>query len=108
MFAAGSAAVLLAVQEQPVAQFVAMAASGFDGGDYFMPLIGVVDGLQGGGHIVLGIYRQYKGEDDAVSFLTGHVIHPVSGYTGEAERVKEGGDPSPLEEDRHPQCGIAD
>jgi hypothetical protein len=29
--------------------------------------------------VILGVHSQNESEDDAVSFLTGHVIHPVSG-----------------------------
>jgi hypothetical protein len=74
----GSAAVLFAMQQKAVAQFVAVAPAGFHGGHYLMALIGVQIRFQAGHDVILSVYGQYEGQNNAISFLTGHVVHPVS------------------------------
>jgi hypothetical protein len=66
------------MQQQAVAQFVAMTPAGFHGSQSAVPFIGVQGCFQAGRDIVLGIYGQNEGENDAISFLTGHEFHPVS------------------------------
>jgi hypothetical protein len=97
------------MQQEAVAEFVTVAPAGFDGGEHPVPFGAIHRVFQAGRLIILGVYRQNKSEDDVVSFLTRHVIHPVSKaqaifYPRSMERVKGGGDPSPMEEDRHPQA----
>jgi hypothetical protein len=71
--------VILAMQKQTVAQFMAVAPARFRGSDCPVALVIVHYRFQAGHHIILGVHCQNKSEDDAISFLTGHVIHPVSG-----------------------------
>src|ERR1035438_8323761 len=109
--AANSAAVLLAVQQEEVAEFVAIALGDFHGALHAVAL-GVIHGaFQAGGGVILRVHREGESQDDAISFLTGHVVHPISCTRRSSPRltarVKEGGDPSPLEEERHPKSGIA-
>jgi hypothetical protein len=74
----GLAAVLFAMQQKAVAQFMAVAPAGLHGGQYAMPFIGIYRGFQAGGNVILCIYGQNEGQNDAISFLTGHVFHPDS------------------------------
>jgi hypothetical protein len=72
MFEAASAAVLLAMENQEVAKFVAMAAAGLHRAHHAAALSFVHGAFQAGGDVVLLIDGKREGEDDAVSFLTGH------------------------------------
>jgi len=74
-----SAAVLFAMQQEPLAKFVAVAAAGFHGGQHLVAFVIVYRGFQVGCHIILGVNGQNESEDDAISLLTRHVVHPVSG-----------------------------
>src|ERR1022692_4567759 len=93
MFYANSASVPFAMQQEAIAEFVAVAPAGFHGGEHPVAFDALHHAFQAGRLVILGVYRQNKSEDDAISFLTGHVIHPVSRlrrsfYPRSMERVK--------------------
>jgi len=65
--------------DQQVTQFVAMTPAGLHSAQHEDALFLVGGGFQAGCNIVLLVYRQREGEDDAISFLTGHLFHPIPG-----------------------------
>jgi hypothetical protein len=58
--------------EKAVAQLLAVVPAGFRGCLYLMAFAIARRRLQAGHYVILGIDRQNEGEDDAISFLTGH------------------------------------
>jgi hypothetical protein len=82
-----SAAVLLAVEQEEVAKLVAIASAGLHGTLHAVTLRIVRGPFQAGRRIILLVYRQGEREDDAISFLTGHLIHPVLGIQAIFTRV---------------------
>src|ERR1035438_5646497 len=78
MFARVSAAVLFAMQQEALAECVAVAPARFHGDEHSFAFGSVHQGLQGGRLAILSVHRQDKGEDDAISFLARHVLHPVT------------------------------
>jgi hypothetical protein len=77
-----SAAVLFAMMQETVSQLVAMAAARLKGCDGFVAFVVVDDSLEVRRDVILRVHRQNESQDDAVSFLTGHVIHPISRGSG--------------------------
>jgi len=74
----GLAAVFFAMQQEAVAELVAMAPAFFHGSLCLVAFIGFQRSFQAGRNVILCIHGQHEGQDDAISFLTGHVFHPVS------------------------------
>ena len=68
------AAVTLAMRQEHVAQFVTVPTGGFHGMHQAAPLEVVARFVQRGGSVILLVHCQSEGQDDAISFLTGHYI----------------------------------
>jgi len=67
------------MEQEEVAKFVTVAPAGFHVGQHAVAFRVVQRYFQAGRCVVLGVHRQDKGENNAISFLTGHVIHLLPG-----------------------------
>ena len=63
--------------DQAVAQVVALAPASFDRGQKAAPFGVAGRPFQAGRGVVLGVHSQEQGKKNAVSFGTGHEIHPL-------------------------------